>query len=397
MVDRSFAAALVLALTLTLAPEAHARCGVELWDRKTGIDPEASSVSISSAKDTTIGFLRGLPVPAGFPTARRAAPAETTFWHVKALLKEAKVEADEDYHLVLVDDSGQTMIAEIPTPHCVGANSPFLAGITQSRTTFESEVPISQMVGNNSLRAGQMVQINVQVNIRGVGFYDRLHGQTGVAPNGIELHPVLSIEFLQHPHITPPAPLTGAMAVSALKEEEDEEKEERAAQSDVAHPAAPGATGTQLIGDPSLEAGPGSPWKASESVLNKAEGRGHTGAGHALLGGRGRGHRDELRQLVKIPAAMKHAQLTYWMRVDKHEGAADCEAKLVVQVHNANDEVVAVVDSVPASGGSHQYEQRTVDLSDYKGKPVHLVFIAEEDPRCTTSFALDDVELRVSR
>lgn len=26
----------------------------------------------------------------------------------------------------------------------------------------------------------------------GVGFFDFLHGQTGVAPNGIELHPVLA-------------------------------------------------------------------------------------------------------------------------------------------------------------------------------------------------------------
>jgi hypothetical protein len=29
------------------------------------------------------------------------------------------------------------------------------------------------------------------VTITGVGFWDAKHGQTGVAPNGIELHPVL--------------------------------------------------------------------------------------------------------------------------------------------------------------------------------------------------------------
>ena len=33
------------------------------------------------------------------------------------------------------------------------------------------------------------------VRISGVGFFDYLHGQRGVAPNGIELHPVLSVEF----------------------------------------------------------------------------------------------------------------------------------------------------------------------------------------------------------
>ena len=30
----------------------------------------------------------------------------------------------------------------------------------------------------------------------GVAFFDFLHGQTGVAPNGIELHPVLAFRCL---------------------------------------------------------------------------------------------------------------------------------------------------------------------------------------------------------
>jgi hypothetical protein len=34
-----------------------------------------------------------------------------------------------------------------------------------------------------------------RVNVRGLGFFDVLHGQTGVAANGIELHPVTRIRF----------------------------------------------------------------------------------------------------------------------------------------------------------------------------------------------------------
>jgi hypothetical protein len=35
------------------------------------------------------------------------------------------------------------------------------------------------------------------VRITGVGFFDKVHGQMGVAQlNGIELHPVLKVEFL---------------------------------------------------------------------------------------------------------------------------------------------------------------------------------------------------------
>jgi hypothetical protein len=33
------------------------------------------------------------------------------------------------------------------------------------------------------------------VQIKGVGFFDFIHGQTGVAPNGVELHPILDITF----------------------------------------------------------------------------------------------------------------------------------------------------------------------------------------------------------
>jgi Peptidase family S58 len=35
----------------------------------------------------------------------------------------------------------------------------------------------------------------VEVDVTGVGFFDFAHGQTGLAPNCIELHPVLAFDF----------------------------------------------------------------------------------------------------------------------------------------------------------------------------------------------------------
>lgn len=32
-----------------------------------------------------------------------------------------------------------------------------------------------------------------RLRVTGVGFYDKIHGQSGVARNGIELHPVLAL------------------------------------------------------------------------------------------------------------------------------------------------------------------------------------------------------------
>ena len=40
-------------------------------------------------------------------------------------------------------------------------------------------------------------ELSMPVTVTGVGFFDVLHGQEGVAPNGIELHPILMIDF-QH-------------------------------------------------------------------------------------------------------------------------------------------------------------------------------------------------------
>ena len=39
-------------------------------------------------------------------------------------------------------------------------------------------------------------QLQGTATVTGVGFFDILHGQTGVAPNGIELHPVLRLSGL---------------------------------------------------------------------------------------------------------------------------------------------------------------------------------------------------------
>ena len=37
--------------------------------------------------------------------------------------------------------------------------------------------------------------MNVKVKLTGVGFFDFIHGQKGIAANGREIHPVLSMEY----------------------------------------------------------------------------------------------------------------------------------------------------------------------------------------------------------
>lgn len=160
-------------------------CGVERWTVKTGTDSAAAQVSMTP-QDITIANLRALAVPAGFSQdAGRLPGAEMQAYTVQATLVSFKEEADSDYHLVLRDDQGNTMIAEIPDPACVGSSSPWVQQITSARAAFNAKYTPN----------GSMQPANVPVTVTGVGFFDTIHGQTGVAPNGIELHPVLRIQF----------------------------------------------------------------------------------------------------------------------------------------------------------------------------------------------------------
>ena len=77
------------------------------------------------------------------------------------------------------------MIAEIPAPDCTGSQSPWLGRIADSRAAFDARFSSTD----------RYQQTTTEVTITGVGYFDRTHGQRGVATNGVELHPVLALTF----------------------------------------------------------------------------------------------------------------------------------------------------------------------------------------------------------
>src|SRR6516164_6536535 len=69
-----------------------------------------------------------------------------------------------------------------------------------ARQTMDQRFPNADQSGKWNDGAGAPVEIT------GIGFFDRPHGQVGRAPNNIEIHPILSIQFLGQP--TPATSLT---------------------------------------------------------------------------------------------------------------------------------------------------------------------------------------------
>ena len=161
-------------------------CGSERWPVKTLSDADAASVNLA-AQPATIQALRALPTPSELPQNRRIRPTELETFMVTGRMVEFKLENDHDIHIVLADpnDPRATMIAEVVDVSCSGANqSSATARMKGARDSFRALFGEPQP---SFRRAGDLVTIT------GVGFFDSVHGQTGVAPNGIELHPVLEI------------------------------------------------------------------------------------------------------------------------------------------------------------------------------------------------------------
>ena len=178
--------AMLGAIALLVSASSALACGTERWPVKTGADGDAARVA-NFPKPATIAQLRSIAAPA-HPERRlaaRFAPTELTTFQVMGVLTVIEREADDDYQMVIADpaDPRVTMIVEAPDPSCA-PGSLFLDSIVSVRRALDQ-------------RFGQIrrIETNLPVTVTGVAFFDALHGQEGVAPNGIELHPVLMITF----------------------------------------------------------------------------------------------------------------------------------------------------------------------------------------------------------
>lgn len=196
IVCAAFAAFLfIVALpNVTIAQENDADqsgCGKERWPVKTLVDADVSSVNFTP-KSATVTQLRALyggkspfkSTKDAFAANATRLPAEKQVYRVRAVLVGWKKEADRDFHIVIADpnDPKATMIVEPPDKGC--SSSPKADLFAKVRAAF------IQCFGEPS---GWKTFPHMIVDLDGPAMYDVLHGQTGVAPNGIELHPLLRV------------------------------------------------------------------------------------------------------------------------------------------------------------------------------------------------------------
>jgi hypothetical protein len=158
-------------------------CPSERGPVKEGSDADRNRVGSTLA--ASVAQLRARPKPTSYPTNRRVTTTEFHIWSVTAYLTQYKQEGDGDIHLVIKDSAGRSMIAELPYSTCVPSTSRWRSQILSARSTF----------AHTYAATTSWHYVHRLVDLHGVGFMDPPHGQTGVAPNGVELHPVIYVHF----------------------------------------------------------------------------------------------------------------------------------------------------------------------------------------------------------
>lgn len=193
------------------ASAVNQKCGYVRWNVKTGQDALAASVNMTP-KATTIANLSLMPspLPKGnfkYPPEVKRQPSEMQVYTFPATILAYRSEADSDIHLELSDGQKHTMIAELPDPRCMSVPaqsgavpSQWINQVTTARNAFLKATGYKPVAWSSSHTPPPFIKGNFQVTATGVAFFDYPHSQFGVAPNAIEMHPILGLTFKTSRH-----------------------------------------------------------------------------------------------------------------------------------------------------------------------------------------------------
>jgi hypothetical protein len=169
-------------------PEALAGgCGVERWNVKTLSEPTAKGLHRQRPSTATVERLTAMTPPPWSAKAPRRA-AERHAYSVDGCVVAYALEGDSDLHVVVQGESGATIIVEFPDPASCAPWSHAPGLIQRAREDLLRLVP------ERPTSSFKYVQPGISVTVVGLLFFDKVHGQAGVAPNGVEIHPVLRVK-----------------------------------------------------------------------------------------------------------------------------------------------------------------------------------------------------------
>ena len=156
------------------------------------------------------------------------------------------------------------------------------------------------------------------------------------------------------------------------------------------------ATLQELMVNGTFETGT-SPWTGTTGDIGGFTGEpALAGTRNAWMGGNGTAITETLGQTVAIPSTISKATLTFFLHIDTAETTTTTVFdKLTVQVRNTAGTVLQTLATFSNLNKATGYQQRTFDLTAFKGQSVQIFFTETEDSSLHTSFVLDNVSLIV--
>lgn len=367
----------VVALVCLSSSFAHGQTcgGDERWAVKVAADAGATQVNLASPVVMDMHDLVRVARPS-LPSddVTRVATervVRVVDGHLVKFKQETGKKGDSDFHLVISDGTGlfsaggsgaaseHSVIAEIIDPNCIGGRDGTVSGqsfvkaqLDAVRAKFVQQFP--------NIHSGWNDADAIAVRITAITFFDRPHGQVGRALNGLELHPVLDIEFNPGPPVAP-----GAAPVSPP------------------------------FDNPGFESG-SAPWTATVQVVTaSANEPAHSGTRKAWLGGWGQVHTDKLSRSITLPAAAHTIALSFFLHIDTEENGDQAFDKLRVHVRNSSGTLLKTIKTYSNQNAAPGFTLQTLDLTEYKGRTIVIEFASQEDKALLTSFVLDDFALKI--
>ena len=169
--------------------------------------------------------------------------------------------------------------------------------------------------------------------------------------------------------------------------------------------AAGGGGTNQLLGNPGFENGAAnpSPWTVSTTassnrIINSSSTEPpHSGTFDAWLDGHGSTTTDAILQQVSIPANATAATLTFGLHIDTAETTTTTMYDtLTVQVRNSSGSVLSTLATYSNLNHATGYQQKSFDLTSFKGQTIQIFLQGKEDFTLQTSFVVDDFALNVT-
>lgn len=352
--------------------------GIERWAVKMGGDAGASQIDTANPVTTLLHSLIVLQrpqLPPGNDETTRLTQ-ERTVRIVDGRLMRFRLETgrsgDQDYHLVISDDTLQfspggsgtqpvphSFVAEIVNPNCVAGRN----GTSPTPSLLQSELVAVRAKFDQQFPnvTGTWTNANaLPVRVRGVTFYDRQHNQTGRAMNGIEIHPVLDIDFNPTPPVIP----------------------------------IPGTTDVALI-NPGFESG-NQGWTTTANVITADTNEpAHTGTSKAWLGGYGTSHTDRLWQQVSLPGNVTAATLEFYLHISTEEVVNQTFDTLRVRVRNSSGQLLDTLRTYTNQQAALGFSLQSLNLTPFRGQSIRIELFAQEDNGKFTSFVVDDFRVIV--